>query len=547
VRLARAGALAVAAVLWAPAGAAAQPPAPQPVLVLPFENLAREPRLAWLVEGAALLTTDALAARGVPVFGRDERLGAFERLQVPPIPSLSRASVIRLGEVVGAGSVVVGSVDLAGEEFEVRARRIHLETGRMDPEVVERGSVDDLFDLFDRLAPRVVPDAPDARAAPPPAPRAHPSPEVYQRYVRGLTAEDAAARLSHLEAALEADPAFDDVRFALWDLHTDGGDDARALAAVLEVAESSPRRRDAQFRATRSEIALERYDLAFNRLRALDRDAASAAIANNLGIVQLRRGTSDGGRATGFFERAVWADPEEADPIFNLGYAYWIAQDLNAATYWLYQAVKRNPADGEAHAALAGVLEASGATTEAARERALAEQLSSAYGDWAGRRYAAGDPPPRGLERLAAYLDRRPVDDLDLALLESEQRDHRELAQFHLDRARRFVEEARDRDAQAELRRSLYLAPYQAEAHLLLGRLHLRNGRVADAIDALTISVWSEETSAARIGLARARLAAGDAEAARRELSRALELDPDSADAEALREGLDSETRPQTR
>ena len=50
-----------------------------------------------------------------------------------------------------------------------------------------------------------------------------------------------------------------------------------------------------------------------------------------------------------------------------------------------------------------------------------------------------------------------------------------------------------DREAIAELDRALYLSPYLADAHLLLGRIHLRNGRVRDAIDALKISLWSAE------------------------------------------------------
>ena len=46
----------------------------------------------------------------------------------------------------------------------------------------------------------------------------------------------------------------------------------------------------------------------------------------------------------------------------------------------------------------------------------------------------------------------------------------------------------------AELRRAVYLSPYEAQAHLLIGRIHLRGGRPADAVDALKISIWSEDT-----------------------------------------------------
>ena len=50
----------------------------------------------------------------------------------------------------------------------------------------------------------------------------------------------------------------------------------------------------------------------------------------------------------------------------------------------------------------------------------------------------------------------------------------------------------------------MYLSPYHAEAHLLLGRAYLRSGRVADAVDAFKIAVWSEDSPAARAALAEA-------------------------------------------
>jgi len=86
----------------------------------------------------------------------------------------------------------------------------------------------------------------------------------------------------------------------------------------------------------------------------------------------------------------------------------------------------------------------------------------------------------------------------------------------------------------ADLRRAVYLSPYEAQAHLLIGRIHLRGGQPGDAIDALKISIWSEDTAAARVALGEAYLKAGNAAAARTEAERALELDPSSADAKRL-------------
>ena len=118
--------------------------------------------------------------------------------------------------------------------------------------------------------------------------------------------------------------------------------------------------------------------------------------------------------------------------------------------------------------------------------------------------------------------------------MNSAQREQRELATFHLERGRRLFEKEQDREAMTELGRTVYLSPYEAEAHLLIARIHLRAGRPGDAVDALKISIWSEETAAARLALAEAYLKAGNAASARIEAERALVLAPDSADARRL-------------
>ena len=45
---------------------------------------------------------------GADAITREERQQAFERLQVPPAAALTDATVIRIGQLVGAARVVVG-------------------------------------------------------------------------------------------------------------------------------------------------------------------------------------------------------------------------------------------------------------------------------------------------------------------------------------------------------------------------------------------------------------------------------------------------------
>ena len=507
----------------------AQGAGPSETLVMPFDNPQTDPKLSWLGEGSAILFSEFLERYGATAVSREERLSAFAWLQLPPAAALSHATVIKVGQLVGASEVVVGSYELAGAHVTLRARLIRLEAGRLTPEVIERGPLADLLSIYDRAAQRLR----GATAAAPPAPRGSllASPRAVELYVKGLVADGLPTQRAFLEQASNAAPADDRVRLALWQVHTDAGDYLRALDAASSVPASSLQSRPARYLAARSQIDLKRYDEAFTILQSLQSERGSAEVLNALGVVQLRRGGSpQTGTAAYYFSQASQVDPGDADYFFNLGYAHWLDKDPPAAVYWLREAVRRAPEDGLAHLVLGAALQQTGATTEAARERELALRLSS-------RAPTAGDTVPKGLERLKDYLERASPR-VDAIITSAGQRDQAELAIFHLDAGRRAFSREADREAERELRRALYLSPYLAEAHLLLGRIHLRSARTAEAIQAFKIALWSEETATAHLALAEAYVQDKNIPAAKEELDRALALDPESAEVRRLRDRL---------
>ena len=526
-------AIALASAIGSDAASAAQIPQGTTVVVLPFDIPGGDARFAWLREGAAVLLTDLLAADGEATVDREERLRAFERLQLPPLAVLSRASAIRVGQVLGAAAVVIGTIEPAGAELAIRARIVRLDAGRLLPEVVERGPLADPFALFGRVARALrgnVPGAAVAGGLPP-------SPQAFEFYVKGLVADSVADQRALLEQSLKVAPAYDRVRMALWALHSEQGDFLRALDVVTELKSAAPAARDIRFAAALSMMALKRFDEAFAVLKALQGDERSAVVANAMGVIQLRRGaTPQTGTPTYFFNQAAEIDPADADYFFNLGYAYWLDRDYPAATYWLREAVRRDPADGDAHFVLSAALAQTGAAPEAAREAELAARLSTRY---AGRdvKPAGAEAVPRGMERLHDRLA-RPAANADSIITATGQRDQQALAEFHLDAGRRAFAREADREAIAELRRALFLSPYLAEAHLLLGRTYLRSGRPDEAVEALKIALWSEASPAAHVALAEAYLALQDAAAARVEIDRALALDPAFAPALTIRKTL---------
>jgi tetratricopeptide (TPR) repeat protein len=494
-------------------------------LVMPFENVTRDARIVWIGEAASVLIADNLNAFGGSAITREERREAFERLQVPPAAALTDATVIRIGQLVGATQIVIGTLESDGDSLVVRARSIALEAARIQTNVTERGTLPDLYALFERVARKLAP----SNGSSPAGQLRHPPVAAFENYIKGLLAETPATAINYLKTALQSDASFDRARLALWDVYEDQGDHAHALESVLPVPADSPWARRARFLTGLAQISLKRYDQAFATFSALANAPASAAVLNNLGVVQIRRGGSaQDGVATYYFNKAAQADPTESDYFFNLGYAYWMEHDTPAAIYWLRETVRRDPADGDAHYILGTALAVAGSAVEANREKELARRLSSTYTDWDKR--PAAEAVPKGLERIKNDVE-LPHARLDETLTTSGQRDQRELARFYLDRARRLYASENDREAIADLNRALFLSPYEADAHLLLGRIDLRNGRIREAIDALKISLWSAETAAAHAVLAAAYAEAKDIDSARTEAQRALALDPQSADA----------------
>jgi len=502
---------------------------PARILVMPFENVTREGRIFWLTEASAVLLADDLNALGASAITRMERQQAFERLQVPPAAVLTDATVIRIGQLVGAAQVVVGSLQMEHDTLVVRARSITLDTGRVQADVTERGPLPELFATVERIARRM---APPSEKSPVDIEAQHPPVTVFEAFIKGLLAETPATAITYLRAALAGQPSFDRARLALWDVYAEQGDHALALTAVASVRDDSPWVRRARFLAGLSQLNLKKFDEAFATFKALADADPSPALLNNLGVVQLRRGgTPQAGQPAYFFTKAAEADPDDEDFLFNLGYAYWLDRDPQAAIYWLREAVRRTPADADAHFVLGAALAAGNNTVEATRERELARRLSEAYEP--GKR-PGGDAVPKGLERVKNDVELPHARPLGARLATNEQRSNEELARFYLERGQRLFQQENDRDAIVELSHAIYLSPYLADAHLLLGRTLLRTGRVRDAIDAFKIVLWSAETSDAHVALGEAYRQAQDPVAARAEAERALALDPQSVDARQL-------------
>ena len=541
LRRSRGRPLICAAVVWAlltPLGAQTKPGSR--VLVMPFATTADTgtpggPGAAlWLGEAAAILLAERLEQAGAQALSRDDRVALFDRLRLPLSAALTRATMIRVGELVGASEIVFGQVRL-GAAVDVRAETIRIPDGKALSGVSDSAPLTELLSLGARLGDRV---AGLIRPAPPKAPvrRAVLPFTAFENYVKGLVAATPVSAQRFLESAMTLAAHDGRVLTALWGAYTDQGLHEKALGAASAVPSDAPESVQARLNAALSLIELKRHDGAERALVALGAERPAAAVWNALGIVALRRqppGPAD--TAIANFSRAVADQPSVTDYHFNLGYARALARDVAGGILALREAVRRNTADADAHLILSTLLAGAGKATDAAREFELARVLGTSL-DPAPASVPATVPP--GLERVSSDLD-RPV----FTALEAEF--ERTLPRLgtafgpYLIRGQNLSKAGQDLEAATDLRRAIYLAPDNDQAHLALGRLYQRTGRLADAIDEFKVAIWCRETAPARVALGSAFLESGDREAARREATRALALAPDSADAKELMRRID--------
>ena len=280
-----------------------------------------------------------------------------------------------------------------------------------------------------------------------------------------------------------------------------------ALAAANAIQADSRLRRRARFAVALSLLELRRFDGAYQELTALHAARGSAALSNALGLVELRRNSTSAGAtaATPYFRRAVAEAPLDTDYLFNLGYGHALAGNVADALTSLREVVRLEAADGDAHLVMSALLFVSGRTVEAQRELELARLLGTSVESTT----PLSSRVPTGLERVSEALDATSTPGVSAAISGPARSDQRETAAFHVTRARELIAERRDRDAMNELRRAIYLEPYEDQPHLLIGHIHLRAGQTALAIDEFKVALWCRETAEAHLALARALLDRG--------------------------------------
>jgi Flp pilus assembly protein TadD/TolB-like protein len=496
-------------------------PRGQTLVVIPFENQSKAPGLEWIGESFPELLQGRLTSSSLYVLTRADRARAYDRLGIPIDVRPSRATTYRIAEQMDVDYVLLGSYNFDGRTFSVTARLLDMRRDRLLPEVRESGPLVELIDLETALAWDVLyelhPNLTTSRQAylaSAPTVRL----DAFENYVRGILAPTEAEQIRRFSEAVRLNPTYPEALLQLGEACYRERQYDQAVTWLGRVAQDATQAREANFYlglAAYYQGAYERAETAFGFVAAR---LPLTEVYNNLGVVTSRRGKKG---AADFFQKAVDADPSDADYRFNLGVALYRAGDLAGASRQLREVLELRPSDAEAKSLL-----------DAIAGNAIAR--------------AQGDGPAKGkipLERIRVNYEESSFRQLVLELdAVAEQRltkdDPRVHARFHADRGHELLAQGFVAEAESEFRESVTLDPSNAEAHAGLARVLEANqdaaGARAEAEAALRLRQFAEPL----LVLARLDLRDNRTETAALNVDRALRLEPSNAQALALKRAV---------
>ncbi|MFN7936171.1 MAG: tetratricopeptide repeat protein [Bryobacteraceae bacterium] len=342
--------------------------AAQTYLVLPFFNHTGNGNLDWIGESLGENVRDTLAAEGLLTISREDRTEAYRRLAVRPYTLLTKATVMKMGEVLDAGRVIYGRFELkpGGEKVGSRGN-LHITVQILDlgklragPEYEALGALEDLAALQTHIAWQTLQFV-KASGAPQedefrrmrPAVRV----DAMEYYIRGLLAGNDEQKHRFFTQAARLDPGFAAPCFELGKMQWTAENYREAADWLQKVPNRDSHYREAMFFAGISRFYLGEYAAAQSAFETIVREVPLNEVHNNLGAAQSRRNLADAAQS---FERALEGDPNDPEYLFNVGYTYWKRGDFDRAADHLRRLLQRDPDDQEATALLGRCLQKSG-------------------------------------------------------------------------------------------------------------------------------------------------------------------------------------------
>jgi tetratricopeptide (TPR) repeat protein/TolB-like protein len=519
-------------------------------LVFPFQNSGPSSRLDWLSEGLEELTIQGLSSAGEQVYSHSWRLGELERYGIPTTAKLSRATMLHVAEDLDADFVVFGSFNYDGKNLTIDSRLLRVNPAALLSPLHESGPLETVMDLHTRLMWRMLSENDHAY----PLSLTEFSQmhkairlDAFEHYSRGLIANEDETRVRELREAVRLEPDWVEPNYALGETYFTKRDCASALPSYAKVPKTHERYLEALFSIGVCRLSMNQPDQAeeaFATLQTLLRSSSAPGVdfpevLNNLAIAKARQNKFPAAQED--LRRASSLDPDEDDYPFNLGLIAIRQGDFNGAAAQFREASHREPDIPEDRSLLVAALEKAGKQEEADQERNAALEAFGPNGVTTTHLESKNDSLTH-FERVTTEIDpetlRFEMESAEARAATSGPQDTRDTPATHLRRARQDLSGGQLDAAEHEYHVTLATDKGNAAAHLGLGEIARRQGRLDDAVKELQLSLEARDSAVVRTTLAHVYLEQKKPALARAEVEHALKLAPNYTEAKQLLEHL---------
>ncbi|MEJ7617974.1 MAG: tetratricopeptide repeat protein [Pyrinomonadaceae bacterium] len=535
------------------------------LLVLPLENSSTSLEHNWVGEGFADAMTELLNLPGLIVIPNDERELVYQRLRLPLTTLPSRATAIKLAREARATLVLLGTYavtpakDKTPAQLQVNARLIRVAEGRF--EGIEHdlgGALSTVQEMQGRLAYEILYQR--DRAALPFSrnqlvERATKVPQrAFESYVKGVMTFEGEKRVAYLTNALRdyarakdgqvyAQAAFELGRFYYaqqkW---------KDAAEYFTKVGKGERSYAEAAFYAGFAFWQVKDLERSLGVLVPLATELPLTSIYNNAGAISIQaaieaKKPEDRERllaqGLNLLGRAAESAPEDQFVRFNHSYALFASGKYADAAERFQPLMQQVKSNGQSLFLYAKALERAG---DRAQDAAAADnEARRFFGDYAkwqtawekGQTAFPVSPLIYSSFNLRSYFEKLRQEVEPSAGGDSSKGGTQ--IEEALAKARDLYRDGRDEEALPELRRILVVEPMNAEAYLIIGRIHQRRSNLDEAIGALKTAVfWDGKLIDAHILLGRIFLERGDRAMATTYANSALQIDGSNQEALAL-------------
>lgn len=543
------------------------------VLVLPFENMSSHAQFNWVGESFADSLSELLNVPGLIVVSSDERELAYQKIRLPLTTLPSRATAIKLAREAKATMVILGTYTITPGQGETpasltgTARVIKVNEGRVMGETMPGGvwasrefdfggALPRLQEMQGRLAYQVLYQRDKAlpfsqnqfvqQATKIP-------PKAFEAYIKGVQTDEDETRANYLKNAIKlysdanAGAVYPQAAFELGHLYLKKQDWKGAAEYFSRIQKREPHYAESAFYAGYAFWRMGDLTRALGSLVPLTTDMPLTAVYNNAGAISVQAARDEKKpeektrlltQGLTFLSRASQSSPGDTMVRFNYAYGLFIAGKYAEAADQLRPVIAGDPRDGYAYFLFAKALERTGKAGDAAAADDQARRYLQVYAKWQTEWQKSQTVAEVPL-RMRQVFDRDGLFDYirDAATASDVSGNTQDL----LVKARELYSAGRDEEALPELRRMLMIEPMNAEAYLLIGRIHLRRGDQEQAISALKTAIfWDAKLIDAHVLLGRLFLERGDRAMAMTYARNAMQIDPNNQEAIALQRQVDT-------